>query len=157
MIARISLVTICHHTELLHNYWWYTPHRVLHSHNNLFIAGSLYLSIFLTASLLPPLTPSLWQLPLCSLKLWLHFCLVMFVHLFCFLDSTHKWNHTVFVFSWLFINTPKPIHVATSNKFSFFFYGWVIFHFIPHILYPLSYYNFVRWQMGMRFMVVVTV
>ena len=42
--------------------------------------------------------PSLSQPPVCSLYLWLCFCFVMAVSLFCSLDSTYKWNHTVFIF-----------------------------------------------------------
>ena len=42
--------------------------------------------------------PLLWQPPVCSLYQWVCCYLVMFVHPFCFLDSTYKWNHTVFFF-----------------------------------------------------------
>ena len=47
-----------------------------------------------------PLPPfSLWQLSVCSMYPCLWFC---FVHsLFCSLDFTYKWDHTVFVFLWL--------------------------------------------------------
>ena len=43
--------------------------------------------------------PLLWQLPVCSL--WTCVCFIMFVCWLCFLDSTCKWNHTVFIFLWL--------------------------------------------------------
>ena len=40
--------------------------------------------------ILPP-----WQSPVCFLQLWLCFCFLIFIHLFCILDSTYKWNLTV--------------------------------------------------------------
>ena len=48
-----------------------------------------------------------------------HFCFVMFV---CFLDSTSKWNHTVFVFLWLIllsIISFRSIHVVKMARFRF--------------------------------------
>ena len=45
-----------------------------------------------------PYLPALWQLLVCCLYLWVCFSFVLFVHLFCFLDSTYKWNQMVFVF-----------------------------------------------------------
>ena len=80
------------------------------------------------------------QALVCSLYLWVCFSFVMFAHLFCFLDFTYKWKHTVFVFPWLIslsIMLSMSIQVATNGKISFFFYGWVMFHCIciPHLLY----------------------
>ena len=42
----------------------------------------------------------LWYLPICSLFLWA-FLSFRFVHLFCCLDFTFKWNHIVLVIVWL--------------------------------------------------------
>ena len=39
----------------------------------------------------------LWQSPVCFLQLRLCFCFLIFINLFCILDSTCKWNHTVSV------------------------------------------------------------
>ena len=60
---------------------------------------------------------------------WVCFCFVTFVHLFRFLDSIYKWNHTVFVFVWLpslSIIPSRPIHVVTDGRISFFFSGWTV-------------------------------
>ena len=55
--------------------------------------------------------------------------LLMFCCLFiCFLDSTHKWNHTVFVFVWLISLSRmscRSIRVMANGKISFFL--WLIF------------------------------
>ena len=57
-----------------------------------FIAGNLYFNLpylFHSSLFLPPL----WQAPVCSLSE------SAFVFIFvCFLDSTYKWKHVVFVF-----------------------------------------------------------
>ena len=48
----------------------------------------------------------------------------IFVHLFCFLDSTYKWTHTVFIFlclSSLSIIPSRFIHVVSNSKISSFF------------------------------------
>ena len=48
---------------------------------------------------------------------------VLFVYLFCILDSTHKWDHTVFFFLWLISLSVIPfrfIHVAANGKIEFF-------------------------------------
>ena len=44
-----------------------------------------------------PPNPPLWKPPVCSLCLWVCFCFVMFVHLFCFPYAIYKWNHIVFL------------------------------------------------------------
>ena len=95
-----------------------------------------------------PHTPPLWQPPVCSLYLWVCFCFVTFVHLFCFLDSVYKWNHTVFVFLWLIslnIIPSRSIDVVANGKDFILFCGWVIFHCVhtPHLLYPFLY----RWTL----------
>ena len=79
----ISLVTICHHTKILHNYWLYSLHYIFHRCDS-FI---LYLKSPSSVSLLPS---ALKQLSsgnhLFVLYLWVCFCFIMFVHLLCFLD-----------------------------------------------------------------------
>ena len=79
-----------------------------------FITGSLCLLIPFTYFTHPPIP---CQPPVCSLYLWVCFCFVMFI---CFLDSTCKWNHAVFVFLWLnslSIIPSKSIHVVTNERF----------------------------------------
>ena len=58
------------------------------------LTESLYLLISLTY-FSPPPTSGSYLFVLCTYDSV--FCLVMFVHLLCFLDSNYKWNHTVFV------------------------------------------------------------
>ena len=90
MISMISLVVFCHHAKTLHNYWLYSLHCT-------FI----------------PMTPnSFWQPPVCSLYLLL-FLFDYVCSYVLFLDSTHKWNHTVFVwFISLRIIHSRSIHVV---------------------------------------------
>ena len=48
----------------------------------------------------------------------------IFVHLFCFLDSTYKWTYTIFIFlclSSLSIIPSRFIHVVSNSKISSFF------------------------------------
>ena len=97
---------------------------------------SLWLIYFITGSLclLIPFTyfahrPPAQQPPVCSLYLWICFC---FVCLFCFLYSTYKWDHVVFVSLsvWLIPLSMIPsrsIHVVAKVRFHSFFYGWVVF------------------------------
>ena len=83
MITTKGLVTICHHTKLLQYYWLYSLCCILHPHD-LLITGILYLLISVIYFSLPPTPPPPWQTPVCSLCLWVCFCFVIFVHLFCF-------------------------------------------------------------------------
>ena len=87
-----------HHTKLPHNYWLYSSHCIFHTCNIIckFVALNLpYL--FLSPTTLSPLTTS----HLFVLCIYDYFAFVMLVSLFCFLESTCKWNHTVFVFKCL--------------------------------------------------------
>ena len=67
-----------------------------------------------------------------------------FVCLFCFLDSTYKWDHAVFFFLYLtyftWYNTLQ-IYLCCCKWQDFTFYGWIVFHciHIPHLLYPFLY------------------
>ena len=64
-----------------------------------FITGSLNLLISLIYfSYCPPFPPSSHMLPVCFLHLWVYFCSVIFVYLFCSLDSKYKRNHTSDIF-----------------------------------------------------------
>ena len=87
-----------------------------------FVTKNVYLNLHLFLSSAHFL--SLWLPPICTLNLWLCFCLVMFVDLLCFLSSTYKLNHMVFVFLSLIsisIILSKSIHVVTNGNISFFF------------------------------------
>ena len=94
--------------------------------------------------------PLWWQPVLCIYE---SVCFVLFVRLLCFLDSTYKWNHTLFVFLWLIsLSTilSRSLHVVTNGKISFFFNDWVIFHcvcvcvcvsvYTLHLLYAFIYW-----------------
>ena len=60
----------------------------------------------------PPTPPLLWQPPVLSLYLWVCF---NFVHLFCSLDSTCKWNH-IFVFVWLISLSTCPLGPSMMSQ-----------------------------------------
>ena len=83
-----------------------------------FVIESLYLSLSLSY-----FSALLTILPVYSLYLHLCFCLVMFVHLFCCLDSTYKWNLKVFVFLIsLRIIASRSTHAAVNGKIDLFFF-----------------------------------
>ena len=47
------------------------------------------------------------------------------INIFFLLDSTHKWDHTVFVFSWLILLSlmqSRYIHVVANGRIFFFFW-----------------------------------
>ena len=93
-----------HHDKSSYHLSWYKVIKILTIFPMLyisspwliyFVTGNLYLLISLTDFTHPPHTPpSLWQPPIFPLSI----SLFLFVHLFCFLDSTYKWIKTVFVF-----------------------------------------------------------
>ena len=73
-----------------------------------------------------PLPSDNHQFSLCVFE----FVSVLFVCLFCSLDSTCKWNHMVLVFLWLIslsIIPSRSIHAVTDGKISFFFLAPGIF------------------------------
>lgn len=77
----------------------------------------------------------LWPPAICSLFLWVCFC---FINLFCFADSTYKWNHVVFVCLWLIslsVIPSRSIQVVENSKISFFFCVWEIIPFIYIYIY----------------------
>ena len=82
-----------------------------------------------------PCHPSLWQPQVCVLYLWVHFWVF-----FVFLDSTCKWNHTVFVFlslTYFTWHNALEFHPYCPKwQENLLFYGWIIFHctYIPHLL-----------------------
>ena len=120
MITMISLVTICQHTNTLHNSWWYSPHCTLHPLTHLFCNWKFVL-LNLPHLFISSPNPTPFCLFSVSMSLFL-FCYVC--PLFCFLDSTYNWNSMVFVFSWLISLSMIPsgsIHVVTNGKVSFFF------------------------------------
>ena len=81
-----------------------------------FVTGSLYLLIPITY-----FTSPVWQPHFCSLYLWVCFCFVLFFHLFCFLNSTYKWNQTVFVFLCLVtLLSIIPLHPSMSLQMARF-------------------------------------
>ena len=108
------------------------------------IIGSPNLLISLT-NFTHPLLPSLLAPTSLFSVLWVCFCFLMFVHLFCFLDSTYKWNHIAFVFLWLIslsIIPSRSICVAPNGKISFFFMAeYHVYIYICHNLFIYSSMN----------------
>ena len=88
--------------------------------------------------------PQLWYLPSCSLYLWV-FLSFRFVHLFCFLDLTFKWNHIVLVIVWLQLSV-IPLGPSMLLQIARFYslYGWVIFHYIFYIYIHIYHIFFVH-------------
>ena len=113
----ISLVFICHHTKILHNYWLYSPYWAFH------ICDSFILNCKFTPPSLPHLFlssphPSGYHL----FVLCVYESVSVILHLFiCFLDSTCKWNLQCLSFSvWLIslsIIPSRSIHVARFHSF----------------------------------------
>ena len=84
----------------------------------------------------PPNPAPMWQPSEHSAYLWVCFLLV---HLFYFLDSISKWNHTAFVLLRHFTqHVPcRSIHVVVDDKISFFvvaesYYIVYVHHFFIH-------------------------
>ena len=76
-----------------------------------FLTGSLSLLILFTHFA----HPHLWQIPICSLYLWVWFFVCWF------LGSTYKWYHMAFVFFSLIslnilVMPSGPIHVVTNSN-----------------------------------------
>ena len=113
MITMTCLVIICHH-QRYNNRIDYIPLAV-HSISMTHILVTLHLPHYFTH---PPKPYPLWQLPVCSLYLWI--CsFVLFVH---FLEySTYKWNYAVFLIISLSIIPSRPIHVVANDHISFIF------------------------------------
>ena len=92
-----------------------------------FISSILYLLIpFPCVASIP--TPLRTKLLVCSLYLWICFCFVIVIHLFYFLDSTGKWKHMVFVFSYLTYFTkhnPLQVHPCCCKWPNFLLFLWL--------------------------------
>ena len=72
-----------------------------------------------------------WQLPVCSLYLWLCFCLVTFVRLFCFLGFAYKWDHFKFPNYWTQSCLCSPWYLPKSC----FHWGLVFCLFVCFVFY----------------------
>ena len=109
-------IVICQHTKILHNYWLYSPHCTFQSHESFILQLKISTSVSHTHfSALMTLFSSV-----CSLYLWLCFCLVMFVLLF-FSEIIQYLSFSVWPIS-LSIILSKSIHVVTDGRF-YSFYG----------------------------------
>ena len=65
--------------------------------------------------------------------LWIYFYFVTKFISITFLDSTYKWYHIIFVFVWftsLTMIISRSNHVIVNGIILFFFYGWVVLHFV---------------------------
>ena len=103
-----------------------TSHYIFHTSWAIYIVKANLSLLTSLTYFFPPSPPLPYSKPLFfSLFVWL--CLLMFVYLFCSLDSTYKWNYTVFVFVITFSIIPsRSIHVVPNGKS--FLFGWVIFY-----------------------------
>jgi len=113
MITTISLVT----TQLSQYYWPHFLCCILHPHD-LFILYLEVHTIEFPSPISPSLTPTSWQLPICSL----YMCLILFCFFLFFSDFMYKWNHRVFIFLWvisLSIIPSRSNHVVVNAKISF--------------------------------------
>ena len=123
--TKISLVTICSQpTEILISIA-YIPHIV----HCILMTFMLQLEIctcmlfpYFSSLLMPgPSGSHLFVYCIWKLASVLSHLFIFFV---CFLHSTCKWNHTVFVFVWLISLSTilcRSIHVVANGKISFFF------------------------------------
>ena len=106
----VSLAMICHRTQLQ---WrrWLCFHVVRYIRVTQFVMASLCFLIPLPFATSPLGQPSVWS-PYLSL-----FLSCLFVHLFCFLDSTYKWDLMAFVFlSNLFHITQYSLGPSTLSR-----------------------------------------
>ena len=118
-----------------------------------YMTGSLYVLILFTYFIHSPTPSTLAIASLFSLCLWVSFCFILFVHLFCFIDSTYKRNHIVFAFLCLNYftkhNTLQVYPCCCKWKNSILFYGWVVFHCVCAyvcITSSLSIWMFFNWN-----------
>ena len=134
----IGLVVICYYMKILHNYWLCSLHCTFYTCDSFILIDWKFVPLNLPHLFLSFMChPRLWQPLVCSLYLWLCFCLVIFVHLFCFLDSRYKWNHTVFfVLSLTDLLHLVQYSLGTSmlsykwQAFLFFFFCFVLVCFV---------------------------
>ena len=124
MVTTMSIATTCHKvfTILLIIF----PMRYITSPWLIyFVTENLYLLISLQLFHWTSPPSLLWQLPCCSLCLYVCFRFVLFVKLLCFLDSTCKWNQTVFVLLCLILLSMLPFRHPRCHKWQDFivFYG----------------------------------
>ena len=104
-----SVTSISYPTVLLQYYWLYFLHCTVHS-CELFILLWPLCTFYPLHPLCLSLHPSqLWQPPVCSLYLWVCFC---FLCLFCWLNSTRKWNQII-------CNILKMFHTSPYKSLSF--------------------------------------
>ena len=98
-----------YHTKILFRCWPYSPLCIFH------VCDS-YFSL--------PLNPLYSGNHLFVLSIYDCFCLITFVHMFCFSDFMCKWNHRVFIFTWLIslnIISSRSNYVVINGKMLLFF------------------------------------
>ena len=119
MIITESLVTICHHTKMLHNHWLYSPCCAFHTCDSFILQLEVRkLSISLTYFFL-----SFMPLPsgnhLFALCIYDCFYFVMFAHLFCvFFFIPHI--SEIWLISPIIILS-RSIRVVPNGKIAFLF------------------------------------
>ena len=124
---QLSLFTICHHIKMLLDYWLHSPLCAFLTHNSFILQLEVYTSTYLTHFSTPPI-------PLSSGNHLLVLCIydslsVLFVHLSCSLDSTHKWNYiSIYLFLPDLFHLVVILHPCCYKWQDFIlFYDWVVF------------------------------
>ena len=104
-IITISLVTICHHTNILHNFWLYSPHCTFHAGDSFILQLKVCNSVSFTY-LSSPLQPSpLATTCLFSVSIYDCFCFVICYLFICFVFRFHvKVESYNIYFLWLILN-----------------------------------------------------
>lgn len=86
---------LCYHTKLLQHYGLYSQCYTLYPHDHLFYEWNFVPHN--PIHLFCPSTHSSSNLATISLFPVFVSLFMLFIHLFCFLDSTFKWNYVVFI------------------------------------------------------------
>ena len=149
MIITESLVTICHHTKMLHNHWLYSPCCAFHTCDSFILQLEVCKFSFSLTYFFLSFVPLPSGNHLFVLCIYDCFCFVMFVHLFCFFDSTYKWDPHISEI-WLISLTiilSRSIWVVPNDKIAFIF-EWLsniqLCTYMPCILCPFIYWRTLR-------------
>jgi len=125
------------------NFWKVASHlQFPQNRGYILVLHSTFSSLYYTAHFMPPLPHRVWSPPPPLSPLvttsWFPICesapfFVMFTRLLYFLDSTYVISYSICLFSvWIILLSimPRSIHVSANGSISFYFCGWVGFHYM---------------------------